>query len=83
MRTKHLYVLIHIRIKGEVGTVKKYLNPLVMFLLSFQGNASFVNLFCYLCLYLSLSDCLVCFLQPCGHQLGKDCSLESLVWDIF
>ena len=83
MRTKHLCVLIHIRIKVEVGTVKKYLNPLVMFLLSFQGNASFVNLFCYLCLYLSLSYYRVCFLQPCSHQLGKDCSLESLVWDIF
>ena len=70
MRTTDLCVLIHIRIKVEVGTVKKYLNPLVMFLISFQGNASFVNLFCYLCLYLSvILSCL--FLEALWSPAGK------------
>ena len=48
MQTKHLYVLIHIRIKGEVGTVK-LVQSLQCFYLPFQGVASFVDPFCYLC----------------------------------
>ena len=27
--------------------------------------------------------CLVCFLQPCGHLLGNDWPLGSLVLDVF
>ena len=37
--------------------------------------------FCYLCL--SLPYCHVCFLQPCGHLLGNDWPLGSLVCDGF
>ena len=32
---------------------------------------------------LSLSNCLVYSLQPCGHQLRKDWPLGSLVCDVF
>ena len=39
----------------------------------------FVN--CVLCL--SLSYCLVCFLQPCSHLLGKDWPLGSPVCNVF
>ena len=47
MQTKYLCILIHIRIKGDVGTS---LSPQVFFYLPFQGSASFVDLICYLCL---------------------------------
>ena len=30
-----------------------------------------------------LSCCLVCSLQPCGHLMGKDWPLGSLVCDVF
>ena len=36
--------------------------------------------FYYLCF---VSYCIVCSLQPCGHLLGKDCHLDSLVCDVF
>ena len=36
---------------------------------------------CVLCL--SLPYCLVCFLQPCGHMLGKGRPLGSLVIYVF
>ena len=36
--------------------------------------------FYYLCF---VSYCTVCSLQPCGHLLGKDCHLGSLVCDVF
>ena len=54
---------------------------LSIFLLTFQGGVSFVDLFviyvtCLLC-------CLVCSLQPCGHLLGKGWPLGSLVCDVF
>ena len=48
MRIKYLCVLIHIRIKGEVGTVK-HVKPSSEKILPFQGGASFVDHFCYLC----------------------------------
>ena len=42
-----------------------------------QGGASFVNLcICILCLS-------ACFLQPCGHPLGKGWLIGSLVCDVF
>ena len=65
MQTKNLCVLIHIRIKGEVGT---------MIFFPFQGGASFVDLICSL----SLLYCHVCSLQPCGHLLGKTDLLAPL-----
>ena len=44
MRTKHLFVLILIRNKGEVGSIKQY----KIFYSQFQGGASFVGPYCYL-----------------------------------
>ena len=37
--------------------------------------------FCYLCFVFVMLSCL--FVQPCGHLLGKDHPLGSLVCDIF
>ena len=34
------------------------------------------------CLHLSLSHCLFCVLQPCGHLLGKDWPHGSPVCDV-
>ena len=45
MQIKHIFVLIHIRIKGEVGTVKHVLALQYILYL----RATFVDLFCYLC----------------------------------
>ena len=47
----------------------------------FMADASFVEFF--FIFVLSLSYCLVCFLQPCGHLLGKGWPLGSLVCDVF
>ena len=63
MRTKHVSVLIHIRNKGEVGTV----NP-EMFLLTSKVVLLFVAFFL---LFVFLSYCLVCSMQSCGHLFGK------------
>ena len=63
MRTKHLCVLIHIRIKGEIGTVKHVKPFSEKFLLRpYQGNASFVDPSYYLCFIfvLVLLSCLFC-----------------------
>ena len=67
--------------KDEVGTVKlvKALQQFSYRL--FQGSASFVDPFCCLCI--SLPYCHVCFLQPCGHLLGKGGHVGSLVCDVF
>ena len=49
------------------------LSPPVIFLLTFQRGASFVDPFSVICvLSVSMPYCLVCVLQPCGHLLGKD-----------
>ena len=45
MQTKHIYVLIQIRIKGEVGTVYMFNSSSILFYWPFQGSASFVDLF--------------------------------------
>ena len=44
MQTEHLYVLIHIWTKGEVGAPWNRLKPSIkMFYWPFQGDASFVD----------------------------------------
>ena len=53
MRTKHLCVLINTRIKGEVFTVNMF-KPFIQFYCTFQGDASFVDPFYYLCFCLPL-----------------------------
>ena len=70
MQTKHLYVLIHIRIKGRVVPLNLF-NPSSDFYLRFQGVASFVDPFCYLCFTFVLLCYIVYSLQPCDHLLGK------------
>ena len=50
MGTKDLFVLIHIRNKGEVGTVKHVKPSSNVLTDRFKGGASFVDTICYLCL---------------------------------
>ena len=42
-----------------------------VFILTVPGGSSFVDQFCYLCFMSAMPCCTVCFLQPCGHPLGK------------
>ena len=59
MRTKHILVLIHIRNKGEVGTIKLVKAfQLTYFNWPFQGGASFMDPFCYLCFEFVMLSCL-------------------------
>ena len=75
VQTKHLFVLIHFRIKGEVGTVKHF------WALQFFTDYSKVVLLLWIIFVIWVSCqlcCLVCSLQPCGHLLGKGWPLDSL-----
>ena len=74
MWTKHLFVLIHNRNKGEVGSpsVKDSYWP-------FQGSASFVNHFCYLCFVSVMLSCLI--IADLWSTAGKGLtSLISCMW---
>ena len=64
MQTKYLCVLIHIRIKGEVGAVNWFKPSSKIFYCPFQGGSSFVDLLCF-CSVL----CLLCLCKPVlsGH----------------
>ena len=81
MHTKQLCILIHIGIKGEVGTVNTF-KPSSNFLTD-SFKALFLLWILYVICVLSLSYCLVCLLQPCCHLLGKGEPLGSLVCDVF
>ena len=53
MQTKHLYVLIHIWTKGEVGAQLNRFKPSSkIILLTVPRRASFVDNLCYFCLVL-------------------------------
>ena len=49
MRTKHICVLTHIRIKGEVGAVKHVKPSRDSLIKKFQDGSSFVVPLSYLC----------------------------------
>ena len=55
-------VLIHIRIKRKVSTMKPISSPPVLFLLTIPKR-------CFLCRY--FCDAILCFLQPCGYLLER------------
>ena len=57
------------------------LKPSRDFYRPFQGGASFVDPYCYLCFTLSLLYCLVRSLQPCDYLLGNGSPLGFL--DVF
>ena len=65
MQTKHLFVLIHIRNKGDFGTKKNY------FLFTDRSKVVLLFWILFVIYVLCLSCFLVCSLQPCGHLLGK------------
>ena len=54
----------------------------VIFYWSIQGDASFVDPFCYLCFTLTLLYCLFCSLQLCDHLLGKGWPLGDRACDV-
>ena len=61
MRIKHRFVLNHIRIKDEVGTIKSSLSPPVaIFVLTTPRQCSFVDPFCYLFFVSVMLSCLLC-----------------------
>ena len=61
-----LCVLIHIRLKGDVGTMKTCLSPPVKYVLLTVPRR------CFFCgSFLCLSCLLVFLLQPCDHLLEK------------
>ena len=81
MQTKHLFVLIHIWTKGEVGAPWKRLKPSSkIFYRPFQGGASIVDHFWYFCLVFCYAFVRICILMPCGHLLGKGWPLGSRLW---
>ena len=67
MRTKHLCVLIHIRINGDHG-----LSPPVNYLLTIPRRCGFCGSFLLFMFHVSLLFCPVCSLQPCDHLMGND-----------
>ena len=81
MQTKHLYVLIHIWTKGEVGTPWNWFQPSSkIFLLSIPRRCFscwsfmlFLSCMCY-------AFVCVCLLMPCGHLQGKGWPLGSRLW---
>ena len=62
-------ILIHIRTKGKVGTVKHMFEPSSNFLTD-RSKAVLLWIF-FLFFFLSLSYCFVCSLQHCDYLLGK------------
>ena len=71
MRINHLCVLMHFRIRGKVGTVKRdkpssnlFTDHLKVVLLSWSLFVIYVS--CVSFLY-----CIFSSWQPCGHLLGK------------
>ena len=58
------------------------LSPPVIFLSTVPGRCCFVDLFRYLCFVFVFAYYLVCFLQPCGHMMGKGWPLGSLECDV-
>ena len=81
MRTKHLFVLIHIGYEGDVGTVKNVL-ALQYFLLTVPRRCSFYGSFLLFVSRVCLSYCLVCSLQPCSH-LQERANLLALLYVMF
>ena len=82
MRTKHLFVLIHIKNKDEADTFT-HVSPPGVFLRIVTRWCFFCTSFLLFVFRAYLSYCLVCSLQHCGHLLGKDWPLGSLVFDVF
>ena len=73
MQTKHLCALIHIRTKGEVAVPVNMFKPFsVFFCWLFQGSASFVDHFCYLCFILIFVMLSCLFLAALWSPAGKE-----------
>ena len=80
MQTKYLYVcvLIHIWIRGEVGTPWNQFKPSSkIFYWPFQDGISFVDLLCFCLLSGYYAFVRVCLYVSCGHLLGKSWPLDS------
>ena len=69
IRTKHLFFLIYIRNKGEVGAAKH--NKALEYFFTDRSKAVLLVWILFVICVSCLSYCLVCSLQPSGHLLGK------------
>ena len=80
----HLCVLILIWIKCEVGTIKHVLSPTVYFYWPLQGDASFVDPFCYLRFVFVFGVLSCLFLTAEWSHAGKGLTSRlSCVWCFF
>ena len=79
MRTKHVFVFIHIRNKDSAGTITSLSPPVKYFLLAVPRRCFFVNGFCYLCfVFIMLFYLFIAALwSPAGKGLT---SSLSCVW---
>ena len=83
MQTKHLFGLILIWTKGEVGSPLNRFKPFSkIFYWPFQGGTSFVDLVCFFLSCVCYACVRICLYVPCGHLLGKDWPLGSRLWCI-
>ena len=72
MWTKHLYVLIHIWSKGEVGVPFNRFKPSSkVFYWRFQGGTSFVDLLCFFSVLCLLCLCKCLFICALGSPAGE------------
>ena len=82
VQTKHLSVLIHIRIKGEVSTVK-HVSALPSSIVFTDRSETVLLLWIISLGMFHVLCCLVCSLQPCYHLLMCNvflCFCHFLIW---
>ena len=81
MQTRHLYVLIHIRTKGEVGTPWNRFKPSCkIYLLTFSWWCFICGSFTLFLSYFCYAFVRICLLMSCGHLMGKGWPLGSRLW---
>ena len=83
MRAKHLFVLIHIRNKGVVCTIKTSLSLPGNIYFTDRSNAVllFVDPFCYICFVFVMLSCL--FIAALWSPAGKGQTSWLLCCDVF
>ena len=74
------YVLVNIRIKGKVCAMKLVKPSSQIFLLTVPRRYFFCGSFMFYLSCVCYAFVQVCLFVPCGHLLGKDWPLGSLLW---
>ena len=81
MRTRHLFVLIHIRNKVEVGTIKLVLPSRKIFLLTLPRRCFFCESFLFFMLVFVMLSCRLIAAQC--HLLVKKAHILALLYVMF